>query len=209
MQEPPALRLGFKGSAVAVSLVVALVFLSAGSWLAAGELLSLWENGDIENGLFWLVFAFGGLYLLGVWVANAAARLMAGCALSAGPEGLRLYTLGSVLAWREIESLRYWQGNARGAHFFSNLFKIASPHPHLHLTLLVKQDAFSRVAGRLNTVDLIVFMLSMRINRADRKVFFACWPLDLPAENGLYPLARVARAHGVALEHDEKTTGFA
>ena len=68
--------------------------------------------------------------------------------------------------------------------------------------------AFARVAGRLNTLDLIVFMLSMRINRAERKVFFACWPLDLAAESGLYPLARVARAHGVGLEHDERTTGF-
>ncbi|RZI97039.1 MAG: hypothetical protein EOO54_30090, partial [Haliea sp.] len=87
-QEPPPLRLGFKGSTVAVGLVVALGFLLVGSWLAGAELLSLFENGDFENGLFWLVLAFGGLYLLGVWVANAAARLMAGCALCAGPDGL-------------------------------------------------------------------------------------------------------------------------
>lgn len=200
------MRLGFKASTVAFSLGVALFLLLGAGWMAGGEWLG---GGDFENGLFWMVFACGGLYLLGVWVANAAARLMAGCALSAGPDGLRLYTLGTVLAWRDIESLRYWNAMAQGADFLSNIFKIASPHSHLHLTLRIKPEAFRRATGRLNTLDLIVFRLSMRINRADRKVFFACWPLDMPTQELLQSLARVSGAHGVELEFDEKTTGFA
>ena len=203
----PPLRVGFKTRTLAVGLGVALAFLLGGGWLAAGE---WWwfEHGDFENGLFWLVFAGAGLYLLGVWVATVAARLIAGCALSAGPEGLRLYTLRTVLAWNEIESLQYWKGTAKASHFLSNLFRIASPHGFLYLTVRLTPQAFQRTAGRLNTLDLIVLMPSMRVNQASRKVFFACWPLDLPAENGLYPLAQVAKAHGVVLEHDERTTGL-
>ncbi|MEP6825377.1 MAG: hypothetical protein ABI919_11235, partial [Ramlibacter sp.] len=69
--DPPPLRLGFKRSTVAVSLVVALVLLLGGGWLVGGEWF-WFDSGDFENGLFWLIFAGAGLYLLGVWVANAA-----------------------------------------------------------------------------------------------------------------------------------------
>lgn len=204
---PPPLRVGFNSRTLAVGLGVALILVVGGGWMVGGE---WWwfEHGDFENGLFWLVFAGAGLYLLGIWVATVAARLVAGCALSAGPEGLRLYTLGTVLAWQEIESLRYWEGSARGAHFLINLFKIASPHGFLYLTLRLKPDAYQRTAGRLNMLDLVLLKPSMRVNQAGRKVFFACWPLDLPAENSLYPLGQVAKAHGVVLEHDERTTGL-
>ncbi|MEO7549074.1 MAG: hypothetical protein ABIT82_11660 [Ramlibacter sp.] len=204
----PTLWLGFKRAAVAVSLVVALVFLLGGSWLTVGEWF-VFEEGDFENGLFWLVIAGAGLYLLGVWAANAVARLMAGCALSAGPDGLRLYTLRSAVAWRDIDALRYWYGHAKGVHFFSNLFTIGSSHPHLYLTVQVRPEAFHRATGSMNKLDLIVFMLSMRINRPQRKVFFACWPLEGATPELLYALERVASANGVVLEHDKKTTGFA
>ena len=205
--QPAPLRLGFRTSAVIGSLAVALVFLLGGGWMAGGE---LWwfEDRDLENALFWLVVFAAGLFLLGVWAANVISRLLAGCSLSAGPDGLRLYTLGSLVAWHDIELLRFWQRDVRQTNPATLLFTLGSAHPKLYLTAILKPDAFHRVTGRLNLIDLIVLQPSMQINRAERKLLFACWPLEGTAQELMSSLAEVAQAHGVRLVVAKGMAGF-
>ncbi|MEO7391159.1 MAG: hypothetical protein ABIU58_03230 [Ramlibacter sp.] len=195
-----AWRVGFKPSVVAWSLAVALVFLLAGTWLAAGEFwfAELYDQ-DWENGLFWLVFAFAGLYFVGVWMAAAIGRLRNGAVLAVGAEGINHFAVGPV-AWSELESVRIRQRNGSGPHVLLAIFKIASSQPNLQLELSLKAPAYEEVSSRLNRMDCIALMTAISFYNARREVVLHCWAFDCDAPQLAQSLARSAAAHRVPVQ---------
>lgn len=198
--EVDAWRVGFKPSVVASSLAVALVFLLAGTWLAAGEFwFSPLADQDWENGLFFLVFAFTGLYFVGVWTAAAIGRLRNGAVLAVDAGGINHFALGRV-AWSDLETVRIKQFSGSGPHTLLAIFKLTSAQPNLQLELFLKAEAYEEVSSRLNRLDRIALMTAVSFYNTHREVDLHCWAFACDAPELAQTLARNAAAHRVQVQ---------
>ncbi|MEO5672480.1 MAG: hypothetical protein ABIR26_17470 [Ramlibacter sp.] len=196
----PRSAFGFKPSVVAWSVAVSLAFLLGGAWLAAGE---LWfgdpADHDWENGIFWLVFAFTGLYFVGTWLATAFGRLLRGDVLAVSAGGINHFAVGRI-AWSDLEEVRIRQRWGSGPHALLAIFKLLSAQPNLQLELVLKSKAYGEVAARLNTLDRLALMMAVSFYNARREVDLHCWAFDFEPPELAQALADGGAAHGVEVQ---------